>query len=100
MLAPSASLQSFCVIDWAGARCKGYPFFDLFRFALSSNPSLRVVRSHVRRQLAQIEADPVDATSSVLCALGETQAQLEFFPEQLFRQMAVETTDFALRVCG
>ncbi|NUH65497.1 hypothetical protein HTT03_09385 [Sulfitobacter sp. S0837] len=99
MLAPAGSSRSFCVIDWAGANCKGYPFFDLFRFALSSNPAMRLVKVHVREQLDQIEAEPVDAVSCVLCALGATQAQLEFFPEDLFRRMAVETIDFALKVC-
>ncbi len=98
MLAPPGFSTSFCVIDWAGARCKGYPFFDLFRFALSSNASLRVVRAQVREQLGRLKADPVDSTSYVLCALGQVQSQLEFFPEKLFRQMALETTDFALKI--
>ena len=99
MLAPAGSSRSFCVIDWAGASCKGYPFFDLFRFALSANLSHRLVKARVKRQLGQQGADPVDGVSHVLCAVGDMQAQLEFFPEELFRRMAVETTDFALKVC-
>jgi hypothetical protein len=99
MLAPSGSATSFRVIDWAGARCRGYPFFDLFRFALSSRTSLRLVKSHVRAQLGELKADPVDSTSYVLCTLGQLQSQLEFFPETLFREMALETTDFALKIC-
>ena len=48
MLAPAGSSRSFCVIDWAGANCKGYPCFDLFRFALSANPAHRLVRACVK----------------------------------------------------
>ena len=57
------------------------------------------MKARVKRQLGQQGADPVDGVSHVLCAVGDMQAQLEFFPEELFRRMAVETTDFALKVC-
>jgi hypothetical protein len=94
MVAPTGSLTSFSLIDWAGATIRGYPFFDLCRFAISSNAPSRLVKKHVISQLGQLNADSVDVTSYVLCALGQMQSHLEFFPEKLFREMALETTDF------
>lgn len=94
MSGPSAAMP-FGVIDWAGARAAGYPFFDLCRFAISSNAPSRLVDEHIARQLRVLHGEREDVTSYVLCALGEMQADLEHFPEEMFRAMAEETTVFA-----
>lgn len=95
MIAPPGSPQPFSVIDWAGASSRGFPFFDLCRFAISSNAPSRLVATHVGRQRRILEADRADVVSYVLSALGQMQSDLEHFPEELFRSMASETTEFA-----
>lgn len=100
MIAPRGSLWSFAFIDWAGATVSGYPFFDLFRFCISSNTPRWLIEESLQRQLDDFDFDRADIASYVLCALGQMQSNLEYFPEELFREMVVETTSFSFRLAG
>ena len=100
MIAPRGSAWSFAVIDWAGATVSGYPFFDLCRFGISSNPPWRLIQENLQRHLDHFDFDRADVVPYVLCALGQMQSDLEFFPEDLFREMVVETTGFATELAG
>jgi hypothetical protein len=61
----------FVVIDWAGAREKGPPFYDLVRLA----DSLRLARGALARQVrwycAALGCERVDAKGYLLAGLGE-----------------------------
>lgn len=100
MIAPPGSVMSFKVIDWAGATCTGYPFFDLFRFAISSNAPSQLIQKNLQLQLDQFGFNRVDIASYVLCALGQMQSNLEHFPEKIFRDMVVRTTNSTLKSTG
>ncbi len=95
MMGRPGSPASFRVIDWAGATIKGFPFFDLFKFSMSSCASPRLVRKYVKQQLGQLGSKNIDIQSYLSSALGQIQSNLEFFPEDIFRKMAANTIEYS-----
>jgi hypothetical protein len=80
--APSKS--GFVVIDWAGARFDGSPFFDLVKFALSVGATNSKLRQEISMHSKIINCDPRYARAYVLRGLGALHRQLEYFPERDF----------------
>jgi hypothetical protein len=81
------SKTGFIIIDWAGARIDGAPYFDLVNFSLSIGAS----RSKLRREIAEhsrlLGGDPRHALAYVLSGLGALHIDLEHFPESCFLEM-------------
>jgi hypothetical protein len=81
------SKTGFIIIDWAGAKIDGVPFFDLVKFGRSIGAS----RSRLRREFAAhgsvLGCHPSDALPYVLCSLGRLSSELEYFPETMFVEM-------------
>ncbi|MEQ9258496.1 MAG: phosphotransferase [Roseovarius sp.] len=98
MLAPEGARGGFRVIDWAGARLEGYPFFDLGRFAISCGTSGARLRRAIMEGLRACDSACPGITPYVLCALGQIGDDLEHFPEAMFRAMLRDTVAFSLRV--
>jgi Phosphotransferase enzyme family len=80
--APSKS--GFVVIDWAGARLDGSPFFDLVKFALSIGAPKSRLRKEISMHSKIFNCDPRYAHVYVLRGLGALHRQLEYFPEGEF----------------
>ena len=78
----------FIVIDWAGSELKGYPFYDLVRFAMSVGMTPRALRAEVVRHCQALGVDFRDAMSSLLGALGHVALHLECFPMDQYLRMA------------
>jgi hypothetical protein len=78
------SKTGFIVIDWAGARTDGSPYFDLVKFALSTNVSKFKLRNEIAAYSKVCGCDPRDATAYVISGLGALHSNLEYFPESEF----------------
>jgi Phosphotransferase enzyme family len=78
------SKRGFVVIDWAGARLDGSPFFDLVKFALSVGATNSKLRQEISMHSKIINCDPRYARVYVLRGLGALHRQIEYFPESDF----------------
>jgi hypothetical protein len=76
--------RGFMVIDWAGARSDGFPFFDLVKFGCSIDASAKEFRQLLENYCQSIHCSPAIALPSVLAGLGQLHQELEYFPEQQF----------------
>jgi streptomycin 6-kinase len=74
----------FIIIDWAGARFDGAPFFDLVKFALSVGASRSTMRREIFAHSQLFGCRPPDALAYVLSGLGALYSELEYFPERKF----------------
>jgi len=79
--------RGFVLIDWGGARLKGYPFLDLLRLGNSSRLSRRVLRRELREHCRVLGCAPVDVASHALAGLGALQLRQDHFPEAAYRAM-------------
>ena len=87
----ASSRTGFTIIDWAGGRPDGAPFFDLVTFGLS----IRTFRSRLAREIIKyshlVGCAPQHALSYWLGGLGALYKELEFFPEDHFIKMCDQT---------
>ncbi len=83
----AAWTDRFVVIDWAGSELKGFPFYDLVRFALSVGMPPRALGAQLVRHRQVLGVDSTDAMSSLLSALGHIAIHLECFPMERYLLM-------------
>ena len=74
----------FTIVDWAGARLDGAPFFDIVRFALSVGASTSKLRRVILEHSRVVGCAPSHALAYTLCGLGALHFELEHFPESRF----------------
>jgi hypothetical protein len=92
--------RGFVLIDWAGARLQGYPFYDLLRLAMSSGLKPSRLRREALAHCAALECEPVDAFSYLAAGLGATGLDLGHFPRDRYRataKAAYQTLQSALK---
>jgi len=84
----------FVIIDWAGSKREGYPFYDLTRFMMSAGLNGRVagVYFHIYSQL--VKCAPEDAMGYVLASLGDLGRHLEQFPEDRYVELVAQCHAF------
>ncbi|WP_159966352.1 phosphotransferase [Profundibacterium mesophilum] len=82
--------RAFHVIDWAGMQRRGYPFYDLARMSQSLRIGRRQHHRHVEKLRAIVDCAPRDVTSYMLSALGHIGRNLEHFPPERYRAMAID----------
>src|SRR5262249_10583000 len=82
-----ASRAGFIIIDWAGARFDGAPFFDLVTFALSIGAARSTLRREIVAHSQLLGCRPLDAPAYVLSGLGALHARLEYFSESRFFEL-------------
>lgn len=87
----------FFVIDWAGAKVKGYPFIDLVRFLMSVRAGAARSRKEIDRHCVPLACEPEDAIGYCLCALGRLGENPEFFPEKNYLDLCLNIFDFMQR---
>lgn len=83
----------FYVVDWAGARLKGYPLIDFVRFAQSVRAGAPRRHRECRRYVQALDCEVGDLTGYLLASLGALGANLEYFPED--RYLALSASVFA-----
>ncbi len=76
--------HGFYVIDWAGAATAGRPFFDLLKFASSSNLPRGQLRRELDAHCQLVQCQPQDAQGYLLASLGALGMNLEHFPAQRY----------------
>jgi hypothetical protein len=94
LLPTSSDRPQFYVIDWAGMQTDGYPFLDLARMLISMRCPPRVCRDRIKKMCGNVECDDQDIIPYVLSAVGHIGQNLEQFPPDLYRAMAVEVYNF------
>ena len=80
--------ERVAVIDWAGAKPRGYAFYDLVRVADSLRLSPRGLRAEVLRHCEVLGCEPVDVPGYLLAAIGGLLGELEEFPVERLTSMA------------
>jgi hypothetical protein len=88
---PEPWRERLVVIDWAGSRADGWPFFDLVKFAESIGARGAVLRTQVERHAVVLGCEVADARSALIMALAATLARLEHFPMVTFAAMGERT---------
>lgn len=76
--------RCFIVIDWAGARVDGSPYFDLVKFSLSLGASKYRLRKEIEAHSKLLNCEGSCAMPYVLSGLGALHSQLEYFPKARF----------------
>ena len=80
----------FIIIDWAGAKMDGAPFFDLVKFAISSGASKSKLGHEVAVHSRMLGCKVEDAPAYVLSGLAALHTELEYFPEDRFIDLCVK----------
>lgn len=80
----------FHVIDWAGMNLQGYPFLDLARMLESARVGGRTRRAYVEKLRAALGSAPCDTLAYCLSGVGNIGQNLEFFPQDRYRAMAIK----------
>jgi hypothetical protein len=80
--------RGFVLIDWAGARLQGYPFYDLLRLALSSGLAPAHLRKEALLHCASLGCEPVDAFAYLAAGLGASGLDLGHFPLDRYHAIA------------
>ncbi len=91
MLPPSRRDRTGCpfyIIDWAGARTRGFPIFDLIRLSLTTGVSGRALNREIQRHCTILGCLPIDAIHYLLAALGYLEQTLEYFPRERYNETA------------
>lgn len=83
--------ERLVVIDWAGSRVDGWPFFDLVKLADSIGARGAVLRTQIARHARVLRCEAADARSALMMALAVTLARLEHFPITTFSAMGERT---------
>lgn len=94
------SYYGFYIIDWAGTLVSGHPFFDLFKFSVSSRLPTRRLREETRAHCHIVRCEFRDVISYLLAAFGHIGMSLECFPESRYLQMCDNLFRQALRIIG
>jgi thiamine kinase-like enzyme len=76
--------MGFIVVDWAGAKINGAPYFDLVKFSLSVGASATTLRREIAIHSRLLDCDERHALAYVLSGLGALHLELEHFPEDRF----------------
>lgn len=79
---------SYVVIDWAGSQTRGYPIFDLVRFARSLKLSRRTLRRELEAHGRALGCEAGDTFVPLMAALGHFARNLGEFPAARFVTMA------------
>lgn len=90
----------FYVIDWGGARLRGYPFQDLVWFVRASKLSGRAVRSELKASCGVFGCEPRDVLHYLLAGLAATGMHLEHFPEHRYVRASTGVFGYASRMLG
>jgi hypothetical protein len=77
----------FVVIDWAGARENGDPFYDLVRLAESLGLKAGALVREVHWTCAALGCEPADAMGYLLAGLGRLGRSLGHFPRDRYLQL-------------
>lgn len=85
---------AFFVIDWAGMRQKGYPFWDMIRMLISLRSSRSFSRKSILNLQQKMGCREQDALHYTLCSLGNIGRNLEYFPANLYQDMALQCYQF------
>lgn len=85
---------SFYIIDWAGMQGDGYPFLDLARMLMSLRCRYRISADHIDDLGNRVNCDRSDVISYTLSGLGHVRRNLEYFPLDRYRYMAVKVYEF------
>ena len=78
----------FLVIDWAGAKLEGHPFFDLLRVSMSSGLNLRRLRDEIVAHCSILQCETADVPLYILAALGSIALNPEHLPRPRYLSMA------------
>ena len=79
-----AGHEPFYVIDWAGGRANGVPFYDLVRVASSLRVAKRTYRQQVQAHSAILECRPADSLHYLSLAFATLARDLGEWPEEQF----------------
>ena len=77
-----AHAPPFRVIDWAGGKIDGTPFYDLVRLSLSLNLGRRRLRRELQAHAALLGCQPADSLHYLCVALGDLSRSLGEWPVQ------------------
>ena len=80
----SSESYPFVIIDWAGSKSDGYPFYDLTRFMISAGIGTRATKQYIQMYSQILKCDPVDGLGYILASLGDLGHHLEQFPEERY----------------
>ena len=80
------ALYPFIVIDWPGAKMRGYLMYDLLRLANSMRLSTRALRREVLRHCQIVDIEPVSARGHLLAGLGYLGLNLGCFPPEVYAE--------------
>ena len=84
----ASTKNGFTIIDWAGARTDGVPYFDLVKFSGSIAASPAKLRREIEVHSRLLGCDPQRApTAYLLSGLGALYRELNYFPESRFLQL-------------
>lgn len=84
----------FYIIDWAGMQHEGYPFIDMSRMLMSLKCSPKVSARHLDGLRRHIACETQDMVAYVLSSIGHTGQNLEHFPVERYRKMAIRVFQF------
>jgi hypothetical protein len=73
-------VEDFVVIDWPGARIRGFGFYDLLRFAESVGLRPSLLREEVLAHCSILGTSLPDASAHLLCSLGQLGMNLGHCP--------------------
>ncbi len=72
----------FIIIDWPGAKLKGYPLWDFVRLALSFRLKGRRFFRELDRYCSLLDCDREGAKRALLVAMADLGTRLEYWPHQ------------------
>jgi Phosphotransferase enzyme family len=84
----SSFAERVAIIDWAGAKPRGYAFFDLLRAGDSLRANANRLRAEALQHCKILGCDPRDAASYTLAAMAGVLCDLGEFPLERFMAMA------------
>jgi hypothetical protein len=87
----------FRVIDWAGGKVDGMPFYDLVRLSISLNPCRRRFRHQLQAHAAILGCEPADSLHYLSVAFGELSRNLGEWPVEQFSATARACLGYARR---
>jgi hypothetical protein len=88
--APRGGRYPFVIIDWLGASLRGFPAYDLVRFAISGGLSARALAREIDRHATILKYDRAQLGYCLLAALGHIGLHLERFPLKRYRETVQE----------
>jgi hypothetical protein len=83
----------FIVIDWAGGRLDGAPYYDLVKWASWCRFSPKATRDALKTYGEKIGLPAATALPHTLAGLGFLHTHLEYFPEHRFVELCKRSVD-------